>query len=204
MQEILSKFDEYGRRITSVVEGIHYTTNEEKQSYIDSGYIETSEEDWNYYIGNHGEGENGTGYIRDPNTGKPIPAPPLEPTLDELKQDALSKAYNEFVRRRDAITWVERNGALHGYDRQPEDITNFSVALKRAELGAGVYYNVYVDTEDNKEFLEHTKEMFYETLNQSADEQIEAYMWFKEIKERISNATNKEELETITQEITAP
>ena len=79
MTELLSKFDVTGRRVSTLVKEIHYTTNEERQAYIDDGYIPVSEEDYQHYIGNRGAGDNGTGYIRDPKTGKPVSAPPAPP-----------------------------------------------------------------------------------------------------------------------------
>ena len=79
MSEILAKFDVQGRRRATVLSGIHYTTDEERQTYINDGYIPISEEDYQHYIGNRGAGDNGTGYIRDPKTGKPISAPPAPP-----------------------------------------------------------------------------------------------------------------------------
>ena len=89
--EYLAKFDADGRRETTVVRGIHYTTKEERQAYIDDGYIPISDEDYQHYIGNRGAGDNGTGYIRNPETGKPVSAPPApaveakpsEPVIDE-------------------------------------------------------------------------------------------------------------------------
>lgn len=44
-----------------------------------AGCAEISDEEWAYYIGNRGQGDNGTGYIRDPETGKPVSAPPAPP-----------------------------------------------------------------------------------------------------------------------------
>ena len=75
----LSKFDAQGKRTETVIAGIHYATNEERQAYIDDGYIPISDEDYQHYIGNRGAGDNGTGYIRDPKTGKPVSAPPAPP-----------------------------------------------------------------------------------------------------------------------------
>lgn len=80
MREILSKFDTTGRRESSVARGIHYNTDEERQTYITDGYIPVSDEEYQYYIGNRGAGDNGTGYIRDTKTGKPVSAPPVETT----------------------------------------------------------------------------------------------------------------------------
>ena len=76
MNEQLSKFDAQGMRMATVLSGVHYTTDEERQAYINDGYIPISDEDYQHYIGNRGVGDNGTGYIRDPKTGKPVSAPP--------------------------------------------------------------------------------------------------------------------------------
>ena len=89
--EYLAKFDTTGHRETTVVSGVHYTTDEERQKYIDDGYIPITDEDYQHYAGNRGAGDNGTGYIRDPKTGKPVSAPPApavepkpsEPVIDE-------------------------------------------------------------------------------------------------------------------------
>lgn len=72
----LTKFNEEGFRETSVAFGVHYTNDEEKKKYLDEGYVETSDEDYDYYVGNRGGRESGTGYIRDVATGKPVSAPP--------------------------------------------------------------------------------------------------------------------------------
>ena len=74
--EYLAKFDISGHRETTVVSGVHYSTDDERQTYINDGYIPISDEDYQYYIGNRGAGDNGTGYIRNPETGKPVSAPP--------------------------------------------------------------------------------------------------------------------------------
>ena len=75
-KENLSKFDKNGNRMETAVLNIHYNTEEERQAYIADGYIPISEEDYQHYIGNRGAGDNGTGYIRDQQTGKPVSAPP--------------------------------------------------------------------------------------------------------------------------------
>ena len=62
-------------------------SEEEKAEKIEAGYIEISQEDWEYYVGN-----KGTGYIRDPQTGKPVSAPAHVPTKEEL----LSQLENEY------------------------------------------------------------------------------------------------------------
>lgn len=77
--EYLAKFDAVGHRETTVVSGMHYETEGERQKYLDDGYIPITDEDYQYYIGNRGAGDNGMGYIRDLETGKPVSAPPAPP-----------------------------------------------------------------------------------------------------------------------------
>ena len=84
--EYLAKFDSSGHRETTVVKGVHYATDEERQKYINDGYIPISDEDYQYYIGNRGAGDNGTGYIRDTKTGKPVSAPPAPPVEEEPQE----------------------------------------------------------------------------------------------------------------------
>lgn len=86
----LCKFDEAGKRTATVVEGVHFTTKKEKKAYIDQGYIETSSEDYAYYVGNKGTGKNGTGYVRG-SDGKPTDAPAYEPSIDEKKQAIIAQ-----------------------------------------------------------------------------------------------------------------
>ena len=69
----LCKFDETGRRKeTYVTSGMSAA---EKSAYLASGYVEIPESEWLYYIGGMGRGDNGTGYIRDQKTCKPVSAP---------------------------------------------------------------------------------------------------------------------------------
>ena len=75
--EYLAKFDATGCRETTIVKDVHYASDEERQKYIDDGYVPISDEDYQHYIGNRSAGDNGTGYIRDPKTGKPVSAPPM-------------------------------------------------------------------------------------------------------------------------------
>ena len=84
--EMLSKFDKNGCRQATVLDGVHYRSEEARQNYIAQGYIPISEEDFAYYAGWRGAGDNGTGYIRDPKTGKPVSAPPAPPVEEEPQE----------------------------------------------------------------------------------------------------------------------
>jgi hypothetical protein len=89
-QTYLCKFDTDGRRTETLLTSEF--TDEEKQQKLAEGYIEISEEDWNYYVGNKGQSKNGTGYIRGKD-GKPTDAPAYVPRKEE-KLAALDAQYN--------------------------------------------------------------------------------------------------------------
>ena len=80
-----------------------------KEKLISDGYIEISDEDYQYYVGNKGQGDNGTGYIRDSTTGKPISAPARVITLEE-QANALKSACDTDVQAIDnAIDVATKN-----------------------------------------------------------------------------------------------
>lgn len=114
---ILCKFDETGRRTSSVVEGINYKTNAEKQAYIENGFIETSDDDYDYYVGNKGMGANGTGYIRDAETGKPVDAPAHVPTKEE-QLAALDAQYD--ADKAELVKYYGEAGLMGDTDLQAE------------------------------------------------------------------------------------
>lgn len=86
----LCKFDEAGKRIATVLKGVHFKTKAEKQKYLDDGYIETSDEDYAFYVGNKGTGKNGTGYVLGAD-GKPTDAPPYVPSVEAQKQAIIAQ-----------------------------------------------------------------------------------------------------------------
>lgn len=104
----LCKFDESGKRTATVVEGVHFTTKKEKKKYLDEGYIETSSEDYAYYVGNKGTGKNGTGYVRG-SDGKPTDAPAYVPSTDEKKQAIIA----QYEADKDALMKYYADAALH-------------------------------------------------------------------------------------------
>lgn len=87
----LCKFDSTGRRTETLL--TCEFTDEEKAQKIADGYIKITEDEWSYYVGNKGNGANGTGYIRGAD-GKPTSAPPYVPTKAE-KLSQLDTQYEE-------------------------------------------------------------------------------------------------------------
>lgn len=84
------KFNEKGEREASVPSTM-VDNYGGKEKLLNDGYIEIIDEDYQYYVGNKGQGDNGTGYIRDSTTGKPISAPARVITLEE-QANALKSA----------------------------------------------------------------------------------------------------------------
>lgn len=133
----LIKFDEEGKKISAVPliladdwGGVEKLKNE--------GYIEVSDEDWNYYTGNCGDGDNDTGYIRDSITGKPISAPARVITLEE-RVNALKAEYENNIKAIDEAIQIaknnndteyvaelqqERQNTLDKYATKLEELTN--------------------------------------------------------------------------------
>lgn len=128
----------------------------------------------------------------------PQPAHTDEEILAKAKSDKLTELYTSFAADRDAITWVTQNGTKYGYDRSPEDITNFIAARTRAELGNETYYKVYLNDIDTKQMVVHTVAMFNACLEQSAQEQIIAYAKFEGLRSQLNACTTVAELEAIT------
>ena len=62
---------------------------------LDDGYIETSDEDYAYYVGNRGAGANGTGYIRGTD-GKPTDASAVVVTTAQ-KQASIAADYESQI-----------------------------------------------------------------------------------------------------------
>lgn len=147
--------------------------NSSIHSVIPTPNIAVTEEQWRTAIANNYNKINsdGSGEVYDFSTA------------EEILDAKLNTLYEKFCEDRDAITWVEQeDGTVYGYDRKSEDITNFTVARERAKLGGDVYYKVYVNTEDNKQLILHTLDMFNTCLEQSAQEQIQAYTNYSEAK----------------------
>ena len=91
----LTKFDKNGKTNSFLRPGINIDTTD-VSSKLTEGYIEISDEDYMYYIGNRGNGKNNTGYIRG-DDGKPIDAPAHVPSKEE-QANALASTYTAAVK----------------------------------------------------------------------------------------------------------
>ena len=131
----LMKFDEKGKKIAAVPLTLADDWGGEEKLKSE-GYIEISDEDWNYYTGNMGDGDNGTGYIRDSATGKPISAPARVITLEE-RANALKAEYESNVKAIDEAIQIAKNNGDDEYvselQQERQNILN-EYATKLEEL----------------------------------------------------------------------
>lgn len=133
----LTKFDDDGKRITSCPLD-NSIDDKKREELIADGYIEISEEDWNHYVGNKGQGANATGYIRGAD-GKPTDAPAYVPTKEErlsqldaqydADKDALAKYYLDAVLSGDTDLQDELKAELDALN------TQYEAARKEIEEG---------------------------------------------------------------------
>lgn len=123
----LCKFDADGRRTSTIPVDITMT-DEQIAQYIADGYIKITADEWTYYVGNRGAGDNGTGYIRDPKTGKPVSAPPAPPVEAEPQEPPVDE---EHLAAFEAMAAQEARLVAHG-----ERIAALEAALK-AKGGEG-------------------------------------------------------------------
>ena len=89
----LCKFDN-GKRGETYIAAEY--TDEQQNKMLADGYVSVSDEDYQYYIGNRGQGDNGQGYVRDNATGKPTSAPAYVATPSE-QANSLATAYTATV-----------------------------------------------------------------------------------------------------------
>lgn len=132
----LCKFDTDGKRIATVIDGVHFSITEEKQKYLDDGYIETSDEDYAYYVGNRGNGANGTGYIRGAD-GKPTDAPAIVVTTEQKQASIAADYESQISELKDALATATLAGdeslIAELKTEYAEVKSEYEAALKEAE-----------------------------------------------------------------------
>lgn len=116
-KQYLAKFDAEGRRLASIP--LDYCEDYGgEEMLLAEGYVTISEEDWHHYVGNMGDGDNGTGYIRDADTGKPVSAPPYAPTIEEQTNDIAARYGTQITELKDALA----TATLAGDDETADEL----------------------------------------------------------------------------------
>lgn len=132
----LCKFDTDGKRTATVVDSVHFSTAEEKQKYLDDGYIETSDDDYAYYVGNRGNGANGTGYVRGKD-GKPTDAPAIVVTTEQKQASIAADYESQISELKDALATATLAGdesLIAELKSEYADVkSEYEAALKEAE-----------------------------------------------------------------------
>lgn len=132
----LCKFDASGKRTATVLDGVHFSTAEEKQKYLDDGYIEISDEDYAYYVGNRGAGANGTGYVRGAD-GKPTDAPAIVVTTEQVQASIAADYESQISELKDALATATLAGdeslIAELKSEYAEVKSEYEAALKEAE-----------------------------------------------------------------------
>ena len=132
----LCKFDASGKRTATVLDGVHFSTAEEKQKYLDDGYIEISNEDYAYYVGNRGAGANGTGYVRGAD-GKPTDAPAIVVTTEQVQASIAADYESQISELKDALATATLAGdeslIAELKSEYAEVKSEYEAALKEAE-----------------------------------------------------------------------
>lgn len=127
--------------------------------------------------------------------------PPKEQTLDELKEAKLNEAGEVFVKKRDAIRWVQIDEThTYGFDCASEDITNFLAAYTFLDTQVSktntTMYKVWLDKE-NKGIVELNLEQMSKVFNFVRTDQFNDYAWLEQIQNKINACQSKEDLEGI-------
>lgn len=125
----LCKFDSAGHRTETLL--TCEFTDEEKAQKIADGYIEISEDEWSYYVGNKGQGDNGTGYIRGAD-GKPTSAPPYVPS----KAEKLHQLDAQYDADKAELTSYFAEAALTGDENMQSDLRQELADLNEEYINA--------------------------------------------------------------------
>ena len=92
---------------------------EVKAEMLANGCFEISDTERDYYVGNMGDGDNGTGYIRDAVTGKPVSAPPAP---KPSKAQRISQLEKDFKSARFTIGTYYMEAVLDGNVEVQKDL----------------------------------------------------------------------------------
>jgi hypothetical protein len=121
VNKYLGKFNEQGKPEGFMLEGINYKTVEKKAEYMAEGWVELTQDEWEYYTGNKGQGDNGTGYLRDPATGQPVSAPPIVYTKQQLADMAYSSCQSVVTANENELVKATALGEDEDYIQELRD-----------------------------------------------------------------------------------
>lgn len=121
----------------------------------------------------------------------------VPPTMDELKEQALAYQYGEYVKKRDALVFIDGMGFTTDTSGQQD----WQIALTL--MGDSGQYKVY-DTDEKTATLQTiTKSQMIAAGEAARAQQLAAYNGFVAIREKIQNCTTIDELQEYLPDETA-
>lgn len=115
----ITKFDEAGKPSGFLRPGINISVDD-VAAKIAEGYVDISDEEWSYYVGNKGNGDNGTGYVRGAD-GKPVSAPAYVPTKEEQANSLASTYATAIKTANDGIILASAEGDTEAIEEYKAD-----------------------------------------------------------------------------------
>ena len=100
---------------------------EVKAEMLANGCFEISDTEHDYYVGDMGAGDNGTGYVRDMTTGKPVSAPPAP---KPSKAQRIAQLEKDFESARFSIGTYYMEAVLDGNVEVQKDLQTELSELK--------------------------------------------------------------------------
>lgn len=186
----LAKFNKEGKREASIPSTlINNYGGEEK--LLNEGYIKISTEDYQYYIGNKGTGDNGTGYIRNMNIGKPISSPSIKIDIKEIKTAKIAEMKAERDNRE--VQNIEYKDKMFDYD----DKSRERLTLARQALEDNKTESILWTCADNT-FATLTLEDFKAINTLSATRSTQLHEQYNKLKLLINSLETEEQIKAVT------
>ena len=118
------------------------------------------------------------------------------PTLNELKETILNQQYAAYIKKKNAVVWVDGTG----FATDDEGQRDWQIALTL--MGDSGDYNVYV-TKNTMELRTVTKSQMLKAGALAREQQLQAYNDFIAVREEIKNCKNADELKPYVSSETA-
>ena len=112
----------------------------------------------------------------------------VPPTMDELKEQALAYQYREYVKKRDALVYVDGLGFTTDTAGQQD----WQIALTL--MGDSGQYKVYDTDGKTAKLATVTKAQMMQAGEAARAQQLAAYEWFMSIRDAINNCKDEKEL----------
>jgi hypothetical protein len=118
----------------------------------------------------------------------------VAPTVDELRQQALSYQYTQYLAKRDAIVWVDKIGYACDEDAQRK----WQLALTLIGDSETTKLKVYT-SETVQEIKDITKAQMLDAGEAAKTQQLGAYSDFEAVKDKINSCTSAADVQAYLQ-----